>query len=240
MPSAEPSTASRRSPPLHPLGRTRRRTCSTRSCSGRRRRFAAPMVLLSIELRDRNRIVGHLRLDEPSGALAFLARSSAGQQHARAAGDAGHHKAFTVRHRAAGPALAVRAFATIPLIAPAGRLVGAMSLLDLQPQTLTASQLDLLLRAGRRIAEELASYYQDELAETDDAGRVAVEGTMGGARAAGADRPRHRAFQPSRGRARARTRGRPRTAHAGAVQPGADRCRPLQAGERSPRACGRR
>ena len=33
--------------------------------------FRSPMVVLSIELRDRRRIVGHLRLHEPPGASHF-------------------------------------------------------------------------------------------------------------------------------------------------------------------------
>jgi diguanylate cyclase (GGDEF)-like protein len=129
-----------------------------------------PMVILSIELRDRRRIVGHLRLDEPPGASYFwpVLQQVSSTREPLVIPDITKHSLFGIGLQ--GPALAVRAFATIPLIALTGRLVGAMSLLDLQPQTLTASQLDLLLRAGRRIAEELANYYQDELAETDDAG----------------------------------------------------------------------
>ena len=132
--------------------------------------FRSPMVVLSIELRDRRRIVGHLRLHEPPGASYFwpALQQVSSTREPLLIPDITKHSLFGIGLQA--PALAVRAFATIPLIAPAGKLVGAMSLLDLQPQTLTASQLDLLLQAGRRIAEELANYYQDELAETDDAG----------------------------------------------------------------------
>ena len=132
--------------------------------------FRSPMVVLSIELRDRNRIVGHLNLDEPPGSSFFwpVLQQVSSMREPLVIPDITKHSLFGIGLQ--GPALSVRAFATIPLIAPNARLVGAMSLLDLQPQTLTALQLDLLLRAGRRIAEELANYYKDDLAETDDAG----------------------------------------------------------------------
>jgi diguanylate cyclase (GGDEF)-like protein len=132
--------------------------------------FRSPMVVLSIEMRDRRRIVGHLRLHEPPGASYFwpALQQVSSTREPLVIPDITKHSLFGFGLQA--PALAVRAFATIPLITPAGRLVGAISLLDLQPQTLTASQLDLLLSAGRRIAEELAKHYRDELAEADDAG----------------------------------------------------------------------
>jgi diguanylate cyclase (GGDEF)-like protein len=131
--------------------------------------FRRPMVVLSIELRDRRRIVGHLRLEETPGASHLwpaLQEISSTRQPLLIPD-------VTKSMFGSGlqaPALAVRALATIPLIASIGRFVGSMSLLDLQPQTLTASQLDLLLRAGLRIAEELANYCGDELADTNAAG----------------------------------------------------------------------
>ena len=131
--------------------------------------FHSPMVVLSIELRDRRRIVGHLRLHEPPGASYFwpALQQVSSTREPLVIPDITKHSLFGIGLQA--PALAVRAFATIPLITSADRLVGAMSLLDLQPQALTVLQLDLLLQAGRRIADELASHYADELAETDDA-----------------------------------------------------------------------
>jgi diguanylate cyclase (GGDEF)-like protein len=127
------------------------------------------MVVLSIELRDRRRIAGHVRLDEQPGASHFwpVLQQVGSTREPLVVPDITKHLLFGIGLH--GPALGVRAFATIPLIANGGQLVGAMSLLDLQPQTLTAAQLDLLLRAGRRIAKELAGFYQEELAETEDA-----------------------------------------------------------------------
>jgi diguanylate cyclase (GGDEF)-like protein len=132
--------------------------------------FRSPMVLLSIELRDRNKVVGHMNVDEPSGTSYFwpVLQQVSSTREPLVIPDTTKHSLFGVGLQP--PALPVRAFATIPLIASSGKLVGAMCLLDLQPQTLTASQLDLLLRAGSRIAQELANYYKDELAEPDDAG----------------------------------------------------------------------
>lgn len=131
--------------------------------------FRSPMVVLSIELRDRRRIVGHLRLHEPPGESNFWPafEQVSTTREPLVIPDVTKHSMFGVGLQA--PALAVRAFATIPLIASTGRLVGTMSLLDLQPQTLTASQLDLLLQASGRIAEELANHYRGELTETDAA-----------------------------------------------------------------------
>ena len=131
--------------------------------------FRSPMVVLSIELRDRRRIAGHVRLDEQPGASHFwpVLQQVGSTREPLVVPDITKHSLFGIGLH--GPALGVRAFATIPLIANGSRLVGAMSLLDLQPQTLTAAQLDLLLRAGRRIAKELAGFYQGELAETEDA-----------------------------------------------------------------------
>jgi diguanylate cyclase (GGDEF)-like protein len=131
--------------------------------------FRSPMVVLSIELRDRNRIAGHLNIDEPPGSSYFwpVLQQVTSTREPLVIPDITKHSLFGIGLQP--PALGVRAFATIPLITSAGRLVGAMSVIDLQPQTLTALQLDLLLRAGHRIADELANYYRDELAETDDA-----------------------------------------------------------------------
>ena len=130
--------------------------------------FRSPMVLLSVELRAQRRIVGHLRLDEPRGASYFwpVLQQVSSTREPLVIPDITKHSLFGIGVH--GPSLAVRAFATIPLIASSGRLAGTISLLDLRPQTLTPSQLDLLLRAGRRIADELVSHYKEELADNED------------------------------------------------------------------------
>ena len=131
--------------------------------------FRSPMVVLSIELRDRRKIVGHIRLDEQSGASYFwpVLQQVSSSREPLVVPDVTKHSLFGIGLK--GPALSVQAFATIPLIASASNVVGALSVLDLRPQALTAAQLDLLLRAGRRIAQELAQFYRGELAETDEA-----------------------------------------------------------------------
>ena len=132
--------------------------------------FRSHMVVLAIELRDRRRIVGHMTSDEPLGASQFwpVLHQVGSTREPLVIPDITKHSLFGIGVQA--PAFAVRAFATIPLVASRGRLVGEMSLLDSRPQTLTAPQLDLLLDAGRRIAEELANYYQDELSDAEGSG----------------------------------------------------------------------
>ena len=130
--------------------------------------FRSPMVLLSVELRAQRRILGHLRLDEPRGASYFwpVLQQVSSTREPLVIPDITKHSLFGIGVH--GPSLAVRAFATIPLIASSGRLVGTIGLLDLRPQTLTPYQLDLLLSAGRRIADELVGHYKNELAENED------------------------------------------------------------------------
>ena len=143
--------------------------CFTRSCTGRRTRFAVRWSCSPSNCgigAGSSAISGFTSRPAASYFWPALQQVSATREPF-VIPDITKHSLFGFGLQA--PALAVRAFATIPLITPAGRLVGAISLLDLQPQTLTASQLDLLLSAGRRIAEELAKHYRDELAETDDA-----------------------------------------------------------------------
>ena len=79
--------------------------------------FRSPMVVLSIELRDRRRIVGHLRLHEPPGASHFwpALQQVSSTREPLVIPDITKHSMFGIGLQA--PALAVRAFATIPLIA---------------------------------------------------------------------------------------------------------------------------
>jgi GAF domain-containing protein len=53
------------------------------------------------------------------------------------------------------PTVRIRGFVTVPLLTSGERLVGALGLLAFKPLTLTAAQLDLLLDAARKIADEL-------------------------------------------------------------------------------------
>jgi diguanylate cyclase (GGDEF)-like protein len=127
----------------------------------------SPIVLLSIELREHRRIVGHLAIDELRGGSPFwpVLQQVGSTREPLVIPDLTRHSLFGVGLQV--PSLGIRAFATLPLIASSNRLVGAISLIDFQPQTLTAPQLDLLLRAGRRIADELINCYRDELVQPE-------------------------------------------------------------------------
>ena len=131
--------------------------------------FRSPFVLLSLEFRERRRIVGHFSLNELRGATQFwpVLQQVGGSREPLVIPDITRHSLFGIGLQT--PAFNVRAFAAVPLVPSSGHSVGAMSLLDFQPHTLTASQLDLLLSAARRIADELAAHYKEELAEPDDA-----------------------------------------------------------------------
>jgi diguanylate cyclase (GGDEF)-like protein len=54
-----------------------------------------------------------------------------------------------------GPTL-IRGLVIVPLLTSAGRVTGALSLLDLKPLTLGAEQIDLFVDLGRRLADEFA------------------------------------------------------------------------------------
>jgi diguanylate cyclase (GGDEF)-like protein len=127
----------------------------------------SPIVLLSIELREHRRIVGHLAIDELRGGSPFwpILQQVGSTGEPLVIPDLTRHSLFGIGPQT--PSLAIRAFATLPLIASSDRLVGAISLLDFQRQTLTAPQLDLLLEAGRRIADELITCYREELVQPE-------------------------------------------------------------------------
>lgn len=127
----------------------------------------SPLVLLSIELRQHRRIVGHLAIDEVRGGTQFwpVLQQVGSTGEPLVIPDITKHSLFGVGLQT--PSLGARAFAALPLIASCGTVVGALSLVDFQPQTLTAPQLDLLLKAAGRIADELMNSYRDELVQPD-------------------------------------------------------------------------
>ena len=127
----------------------------------------SPIVLLSIELREHRRIVGHLAIDELRDGSAFWAvlQQVGSTREPLVIPDLARHSLFGVGPQT--PSLGIRAFATLPLIASSDRLVGTISFLDFQRQSLTAPQLDLLLKAGRRVADELITCYRDELVQPE-------------------------------------------------------------------------
>ena len=129
--------------------------------------FRSPFVLLSIELRAQRRITGYLAVDElRGGPQLWPVLQQVGSSRAPfVVPDIARHALFGLGPQA--PALPVQAFATVPLVTSAGRSVGVISLLDFHAQSLTASQLDLLVAAARKIADELANHYQTDLAEPE-------------------------------------------------------------------------
>ena len=64
------------------------------------------------------------------------------------------------------PSFGVRGFVSVPLLTSNERLVGAISLLDFKTLTFTPGQLDLLLEAGRKIADEIEREVDTQLVET--------------------------------------------------------------------------
>ena len=127
--------------------------------------FRSPVVLVSLELRQRRHIVGHLALNEVRGGLQFwpVLQQVVHTREPLVIPDTTRHSLFGVGPQS--PAFGIRAFAAVPLTPSSGQPVGAMSLLDFQAHSLTAQQLDLLLQAARRIADELAAHYKDDLAD---------------------------------------------------------------------------
>ena len=129
--------------------------------------FRSPIVILSIELRTHRHITGYMSIDELSGGPELWAVLQQVQRTREplVVPDLTNYSLFGLGPQQ--PAIEVRSFATVPLITSAGRTVGAISLVDLQPHTLTAPQLDLLLEAARTIADELARRYQNDLAQSE-------------------------------------------------------------------------
>ena len=127
--------------------------------------FRSPVVLISLELRQRRLVAGHVGLNEVRGGPQFwpVLQQVVHSGEPLVIPDTTRHSLFGVGPQS--PAFGIRAFAAVPLTPASGRPVGAMSLLDFQPHSLTALQLDLLLQAARRIADELAAYYKDDLAD---------------------------------------------------------------------------
>jgi diguanylate cyclase (GGDEF)-like protein len=128
--------------------------------------FGSPFVLLSVDLRDHRRVAGYLAINEPHGGAQIwpVLQHTSSIREPMIVPDLTRYSLLGTGPQT--PALHVQAFANVPLITSSGRTVGVLSLLDFHPQTLTAPQFDLLVGAGRRIADELTSFYNTELADT--------------------------------------------------------------------------
>jgi diguanylate cyclase (GGDEF)-like protein len=129
--------------------------------------FRSPFVLLSIELRAQRRVTGYIAVDELRGGSQLwpVLQQVSSSREPLVVPDITKHSLFGIGPQA--PALHVQAFATVPLITSSNRTVGAISLLDFQAQTLTAAELDLLISAARKIADELVNHYETDLADPE-------------------------------------------------------------------------
>jgi len=121
--------------------------------------FRVPVVLLSIEIGDKRRVLGYANMKDRGG----IAHQWAPVEHVISSReplfvpDLGKYTAQGIDPDI--PRLAITGFASVPLTTSANELIGVISLLDFQPLTLSAQQLDLFVATARRIADEIAQRY---------------------------------------------------------------------------------
>jgi diguanylate cyclase (GGDEF)-like protein len=129
--------------------------------------FRVPFVLLSVELREQRRVIAYMNANESPGAARQwpILQQVISNRAPLVVPDVTKHALVGVVPVA--PSFMVRGFAAAPLITTSGHLVGVMSLLDFEPLTLTAEQVDLLMKAAQRIGDELEREYHDELARAE-------------------------------------------------------------------------
>jgi len=126
--------------------------------------FRVPIVILSIELRARRRVMGYMSVNELQGSPRQwpIIQQVINSREVLVVPDITKHSLFGIAPVA--PTVAVRGFASAPLVSSSGQMIGVMSLLDFEPLTLTAEQIDLLGDASRRVADELERQYRADLA----------------------------------------------------------------------------
>jgi diguanylate cyclase (GGDEF)-like protein len=131
------------------------------------RAFRVPIVVLSIEMREQRRVLAYMAVEEFQGTPRQwpILQQVVNTRQPLVVPDIAKHALLGLSPVA--PSIQVRGFAAAPLITTAGHLVGVISLLAFEPLTLTAEQIDLLMKAGRRIGDELARQYHEELARSD-------------------------------------------------------------------------
>ena len=120
--------------------------------------FRVPVALLSVEIGDRRRILAYASLTEHSGILHHWPPV----QHVVSTGeplfvpDLTKYGTFGI---APDVPLSIRGFASAPLVTSGNQLIGTISILDVQPLSLNAQQLDLFVAMSRRVADELSRRY---------------------------------------------------------------------------------
>jgi diguanylate cyclase (GGDEF)-like protein len=129
--------------------------------------FRVPFVLLSVELREQRRLIAYMTANESQGTARQwpILQQVISNRAPLVIPDVTKHTLVGIVPVA--PSFVFRGFAAAPLITTSGHLVGVMSLLDFEPLTLTAEQVDLLMKAAQRIGDELEREYQDELARAE-------------------------------------------------------------------------
>jgi diguanylate cyclase (GGDEF)-like protein len=137
--------------------------------------FRVPMAMLSIELRAERRLISYMSVKELQGSPRHwpILQQVLASREVLVAPDISKHSLFGMASIA--PAFPIRGFAAAPLITSGGQLIGVMSLLDFEPLTLTAEQIDLLTEAARRVADEVERQYQVDLADAERAEHLRSE-----------------------------------------------------------------
>jgi diguanylate cyclase (GGDEF)-like protein len=127
--------------------------------------FRAPIVVLSVEMREKRRVMAHMDVHELHGSshLWPVIQQVSHTRQPLIVPDVAKQSLFGFATDA--PAMRIRGFVAVPLLTSNERLVGVLSLLDLKTLTLSPAQLDLLLFASRRIADQLERELEPDLAE---------------------------------------------------------------------------
>jgi GGDEF domain-containing protein/CheY-like chemotaxis protein len=134
--------------------------------------FRVPIVFLSIELRDQRRLIAHMSMTEFQGSPRHwpILQQVITTRQPLVVPDISKHPLFGIVPVA--PSLQIRGFVAAPLITTAGQPIGAMGLLAFEPLQLTAEQVDLLMNAAQRIADELERQYHAELDRAEHAAHL--------------------------------------------------------------------
>ena len=121
--------------------------------------FRVPVVLLSIEVGEIRRFLGYANLKERGGVPHQWApvHQVVSTREPLFVPDLSKYTMHGIDPDM--PRLAITGFASVPLTTSNNDLIGVISLLDFQPLTLSAQQLDLFVATARRIADELAQRY---------------------------------------------------------------------------------
>ena len=137
--------------------------------------FRVPMVILSLELRSQRRMMAYMSVNELQGNPGHwpILQQVIASREVLVVPDITNHSIFGISSVA--PSFPVRGFASAPLLTSEGQLIGVMSLLDFEPLTLAAEQIDLLTEAARRVADEVERQYKADLAGAELAGHLRSE-----------------------------------------------------------------